>query len=540
MAAIAAPGGATSFSPRNRRLFIVLALIPVVASVVAIAIWDLGVDLPFHDDWVYAWSVRQLASGHGIRFYPGQSALAQVQIGWGALVSLGHPDYRILRISALPFIGLAGVSLYRGSRLLGAAAPFALIAAAALLANPLYSSVATSYMTEPFYVGLLLAAAVAGARWLERGEGQLECVFWGTLAAAERQHGLGIPLALTAGLLLYRSRHAINRRDVCWLAVLWTLALTVQLALPVLHLSTAAQTGHILALETVNLRGLLLPVMVLPAMVGLLLAPFLVSLFFPPKRTRFQPRLLWIGGLGALGLAWSAFLTVRGGIVFPGDYLGQASLGPAFLKGVKPAIYPVLVFLAVEGLALGTVATVFIVWPQRWRLSALSPGAALLILVALTQLAPMVETGPTDRYFLPVVACLLPITAAQASATTRPKLALAFAICTALAGVVFYSVGEQDYQAWHAARDRASRLVYAAHDPSTVNAGYEANAVYWVLPEYERRGTARSVGPGQRAPEVTGPDHATIELAFADAGDPRPGISYDSLAPGKIIIRLVR
>jgi len=62
-----------------------------------------------------------------------------------------------------------------------------------------------------------------------------------------------------------------------------------------------------------------------------------------------------------------------------------------------------------------------------------------------------------------------------------------------------------------------------------VMAGFEANGVYVSLPDYERTGHYDRFA-------VTGPAHPAITLMFAPASDPRPGVAYWSIAPGRIIL----
>jgi hypothetical protein len=90
-------------------------------------------------------------------------------------------------------------------------------------------------------------------------------------------------------------------------------------------------------------------------------------------------------------------------------------------------------------------------------------------------------------------------------------------------------VGEQDYLAWQAARDRAALLAYQTAPPDQVQAGFEANAVYVELPRYERTGQADLFA-------ILGPARPQVTLLFASAADPRPGVSYWSLAPGRIVL----
>src|SRR5207248_1806714 len=73
-----------------------------------LVIFDLSPPLAFNDDWMYAWSAGQLVAGHGLHVFPESTALALVQVVWGAAFSLGHPDPRLLVLAPLQRqIGLA-------------------------------------------------------------------------------------------------------------------------------------------------------------------------------------------------------------------------------------------------------------------------------------------------------------------------------------------------------------------------------------------------------------------------------------------------
>ena len=138
-----------------------------------------------------------------------------------------------------------------------------------------------------------------------------------------------------------------------------------------------------------------------------------------------------------------------------------------------------------------------------------------------------------DRYFFPVMAPLIPVIAAVATRAQYQRAARAWATAAIAAGLVLYAIGEQDYLAWQAARDRAAHLAYGMASPEQVQAGFEANAVYVELPRYERTGHADLFA-------ILGPANPQITLLFAPTPDPRKGmssregVSYSSLAPGRI------
>ncbi|TMF79296.1 MAG: hypothetical protein E6I15_02135, partial [Chloroflexi bacterium] len=150
-----------------------IALLLVVA-------FDLGPPLAFNDDWGMAWDVRHFNPLH-ISMYPSDSALALVQVVFAWLVTLGHGDQRLLRLSEVAFILLAMYSGHRLARHLGADPTWSAIAAIAPLAFPVFTADATTFMTDVPYVGLLSAAVLGGVRWREGRRWIALCVGFATL-----------------------------------------------------------------------------------------------------------------------------------------------------------------------------------------------------------------------------------------------------------------------------------------------------------------------------------------------------------------------
>src|SRR5207302_6031127 len=64
-------------------------------GLIALIVFDLSPPLAFNDDWMYAWSVHRLLEGHGLQVFPESTALALVQVVWGAAFSRGHADPRL-------------------------------------------------------------------------------------------------------------------------------------------------------------------------------------------------------------------------------------------------------------------------------------------------------------------------------------------------------------------------------------------------------------------------------------------------------------
>jgi hypothetical protein len=503
----------------------VTVLTLAAAGLAALVIFDLSPPLAFNDDWMYAWSVRQLVAGHGLHNFPETSALALVQVFWGALFSLGHADQRLLRLSVVPLVLLTGWCSFQLARRLGADRFWSSVAGATLLAMPLFMTNATSFMSDNFYVGLVMAIALTSVCWISGGRWRWLCVTLLVLAPLQRQVGITLVPAVTVGLLLWK-RPTWQRSDSLALAAIWTLPAAALLATGGLVDSRPFYTGP--PPVGLDVEHAIFP---LPAMLGLALIPFLAALVFRPAA---PGRESWwsvaSAGLGVVGVIGCLVDLFQFGMTFPGNVLSPLGF-TAILPGSKPPIFPAAVFRALEIAAVATFVVLLVLRRRSWTPRALGPEALLLVLISAFQFLPLmvIEWFVYDRYFLPVIALLIPVIAAVATRASRQGPARTWAAAAIAAGLTLYVVGEQDYLAWQAARDQAAHLAYQVASPSDVHAGFEANATYVELPRYERTGRADFFA-------ILGPEHPRITLRFAAAGDSRAGVSYWSLAPGRIVL----
>jgi hypothetical protein len=279
----------------------------------------------------------------------------------------------------------------------------------------------------------------------------------------------------------------------------------------------------------------------LPAMLGLALIPFGVALAFRPKASTLPSpggggrngesmwSLAW-AGLGIVGAIGCLVDLAQFGMTFPGNVLSPLGF-TAILSGSKPPIFPGPIFRTLEIAAVATFVVLLVLRRRSWTPRALAPDALVLALISASQFLPLLAVSLFiyDRYFFAVVAPLIPVVAALAARGDYQGAARAWATAAIAGGLLLYVVGEQDYLAWQAARDRAALLAYQTAPPDQVQAGFEANAVYVELPRYERTGQADLFA-------ILGPARPQVTLLFASAADPRPGVSYWSLAPGRIVL----
>ena len=504
-------------------VFAVAAL--AIVALVGIVYFDLGPPLAFNDDYIYSWSARHLVTG---QLYPRQTALAlpQLVIGWLISGPFGQ-DQRALRVSLLLVIVPGAWAAYRLAQRLGAGPIWSVLSAVVLITSPIFFNLAVSFMSDVAYLSLLLLACNAGIAWIGENRNQASFGIWATLAMLERFVGVGLVVALTVALIL-RSRQpgrSFQRSDTVWLAVA-ALGSAIAAMVPIVlgvsgGLDVVDRLGHF------QLGSFLTPLAHLPVVGGYLLLPLAAAI-----RVRWTWRLALVAVPGAalvILLLWM-FTWPPGNI--------WTFVGPApTLAGFKPPPVPLPVILAIIGLCpivlwlLGPVSSV------QWVATRSDPRFVFLLLTSGVQLLLLMSNTVSfyDRYYLPVIAPLVPIICALAQVHGRPGAALLATVTSAaLLGLAF--VYEQDYQSWQKARDQAAQLAYRCAEPTRVNAGYEANAVYAEIPTYETTRTTLLPRPVGRDLTLFGPVRPDLWLTFAAPDDSRPGVGYRSSAPGKIVI----
>jgi hypothetical protein len=509
-----------------------------------VAAFDLGPPLASNDDWGFAWEVRHFDFLH-VHLYPAASALALPQIAWAWAATFDHADLRLLRLSVVPFVLLAMYTLHRLARTLGAGRTWSAIAAISPLAFPVFAADATSFMTDVPYVALLLVAALGAVRWKEGSRWMALCIVFATLAVLQRQIGVAIPLAVSLGVL-WGQGGLRRKRDFIALTLLWAGCL-LAVAFPTLS-GVAPPTQGLRIADALRPRSLapLTDLLFVPGMIGLGLALFLPGLALGLRRPAWVKtrhlrgaRLLLLRAPLAVIAVCELLLLTHLWDIFPGDVFSQAGF-VVIQQANKPKLFALPVYFGFEAVAMFT--AILFVWRRRsWWPSATGRPGGLLLVLALSQLLPLalVPYVAFDRYYLPATLLLVPLAAKVASTAARPVLVAWLALAMASASSVAYVVGEQDYQAWQVARDRAACLAYQYATPDRVQAGYEANAVYVEVPYYEQHGVILGglwTKPGDPNFSLKGPLDPLIQLETVASSDPRPGYAYASLASGKVVL----
>jgi Dolichyl-phosphate-mannose-protein mannosyltransferase len=184
-------------------------------------------EMPFDDDWSYAFTVRQLLStGHII--YNGWSAPVIItQAYWGAMFcKVFGFSFTALRFSTLPFAVGSVVLCYLLARRAGLRPRWAIFSALALGLNPLFLPLATSFMTDVpalFWILLSLYFLIVAMTKSRGGVAALAVAMGaGILGGMSRQVVWAVPLCVIPYVALVRCRDRVF--VVCciagWLSVM--------------------------------------------------------------------------------------------------------------------------------------------------------------------------------------------------------------------------------------------------------------------------------------------------------------------------------
>jgi len=160
------------------------------------------VNLPFHDDWTYAWSVEHLLKTGELQILDWSVHYPFAQILWGALFCLPYRfSFSALRVSTVVLAWLGALALYGTLRELGRARSESLIATVVLVTNPVFFVISFSFMTDvPFvsFANIAFFFIVRGVCRRNSFELCVGCVF-AICALFIRQVAVAIP----GSLLLY-------------------------------------------------------------------------------------------------------------------------------------------------------------------------------------------------------------------------------------------------------------------------------------------------------------------------------------------------
>lgn len=286
-------------------------------------------DNPLFDDWVYAWSARQLA-GTGVFDLPELSAAYPLfQVLWGALfLGLPFAPDLALRVSTLVLASAGTVAWYLLLRRSGRSQQWTLLIVAAGLANPVYIVLAPTFMTDVAFVALCQLALLAMLCWSER-PGTLRliaCIAVVLAAAFTRQPGLALAAGLLAAAIYGRRWTAAVAALAALVAVLAgqrVFTAEIGAALPLTE--RFGDIGHLFRVSPLFYADGMTTVL---AYIGLSAAPVALALGRPDWRLWS----LWGAYLAVAWLLWGPPL-LRSGTVWGACELGGAR---SLLAGLPP------------------------------------------------------------------------------------------------------------------------------------------------------------------------------------------------------------
>jgi Dolichyl-phosphate-mannose-protein mannosyltransferase len=202
------------------------AIFLLVYSLAAILIHPFA-NLPFHDDWTYAWSVEHFLNTGELQVLDWSVHYPLAQIIWGTLFCLPFGfSFSALRVSTWVLAWLGALALYGTLRELGRARTESVIATLVLVTNPVFFVLGFSFMTDVPFVSLANAALFFITRGVFRRR-SFE-LYVGYVVAACACFVRQIAVAIPAGVLLYflftpslRSwRYLLPASGVCLLLLL--------------------------------------------------------------------------------------------------------------------------------------------------------------------------------------------------------------------------------------------------------------------------------------------------------------------------------
>ena len=489
-------------------------------------------NVPFVDDWVYAWSVENLITHGRLEVLDFSSNMVHVQALWGALFCLPFGfSFTALRLSTWALACLAIVGVHRLLRAADASEEGATLGAAALAAYPPFLVLSFSFMTDvPLLTAHVWALTFVVRAWRRQSARDL-WIATGLCALAGGIRVVGIIPALAATAALLFDARGWGRARARFLVPMVAPLLVGGLALyHRSHVRHVADLTHILNTPEPRIEALreyalaLLPAWLPLSLefaavgLGLALAPLAAGLLPEPGQRR---RMV---ALAAASLLVVAVAQLAGGLHYPafaseGTWLSD-ELGATvtLLPGWTPVTLP-LTLSAAATLAcwacfvvLGSLVT------ARDRLAASNPVLWWTVIGLI--LATAVLWLASDRYVLPLLAPGMALVCGAKARVSWPR-ALAVLIAFAVVGLVAVRDRTHAERAlWSAVGDLRQRGVPAA----AIDAGYVVNG--WL--QYAHPAAAHKDANGAVAvPFVNG----DASLPWIVAAAPLPGTTVVTEKP---------
>jgi hypothetical protein len=484
-------------------------------------------EFPLNDDWAYAWSVRELLRGTGLRWSDWGAVNLLPQILWGALFSAPAGfSFFSLRLS----IAVAGlIAIYAGVwyvRQAGASPAWGVLAGLTLAFNPIFLALSYSFNSDVPSLMLFAAALYAVSRGLAGSDRWFAAgVALSVVALLERQTNLVLFPASAAAYVVARG---VRTRPVLVAVLVIVCGAAVQFA----YATWLQGTGRAPLLYGLQMRELLETLRRPPLAVarlyatnaavfgvylGLFLLPILLivygrfwSLVRPAVRVR---SLIAISGVIGTGFVWlgDRRMPLAGNIL---ERAGIGGGGPSAVAGYSDvlgiqgnaAVHDVWTVLTVLGLAGVAILAGAVIRNLRvaahdpaWRSQFVFAMAVLILLIA------GVGGVPPDMWFDRYLLAFLPVGAAlaigpDAAMTAVPRWAVVASVAALLLFGVFSVTATHDLIAagrarWDLYDDmlRADAATPADIGEWGVNGWYLGQRIEDCNPNF-RRGVSRVAG----------------------------------------------
>ena len=197
------PQPRASTAVRDRTDAYAVATLIIVWVLIEVIINPIG-DFPLDDDWTYALPVLWLVERGRLGFTQ-QNAAFFTQLLWGSVwTAVAGFSYTVLRFSTLATAAVALVATYLAGREVGFSRPLAAIAVGLLLINPVFVSLANTFMTDVPFLALMMVSVLLLLRGLKDDSAAYLWAGLATLLALVllRQVGIAIVLGLVVALAI--------------------------------------------------------------------------------------------------------------------------------------------------------------------------------------------------------------------------------------------------------------------------------------------------------------------------------------------------
>ena len=460
-------------------------------------------DVPFIDDWTYAWSVQHYLQTGALRMLEWSAHYPLAQILWGALFSqlLGF-SFVVLHLSTLVLAWVGLLAFFLTLRELGMPPFQAGLGTLVVWCNPLFFVLSHSFMTDVPFISAMNGALLGYVRWVNRrstwdlylGSGAA------TVAFLIRQLGMVLPLVPLASLLLVCVVDR-ERRPLPWSQRLGLLMPLLAIGLTLWWINAVHGETRVYAEKARNVYLLLAvsdyvwEVLRMLLHLGLVLCPLAWGV------CGALPRRALVSALGGLAGFTGLLIWYTGRVPYPLDGLltwDELGLARITIDGqVARRHVPLWSHVIVWGVSFsGAVVIVAALGDglRRWRQVVHSPGLVLLVNGLLQVLLIEVLWLYDSRYYL----ALLPGLTALLVARLRPTRAVMMGSLAGilLSGLMALSGTIDEFRYLGAVADARTWLLQQGVAPAHIDAGYALNGWWLYAP------APQASSPCGREPDV--------------------------------------